>query len=90
MPRSAADLRQQARDMERDARAIEELDQTIEFLGQHDEAPTIVAHFPGFARDGDQAANMIAKLAVDDWAPRRLEIIKVLMERRRELKARWG
>lgn len=87
--RSAQELRSQAREMEKDAREIEELEAAIAFLNDHKEKPSIEVHFPGFKQDGRKPADAIGSWVLDHWPKRREMLLEDFRARRDELKGRW-
>uniref|UniRef100_A0AAU7VGA7 Uncharacterized protein n=1 Tax=Dinoroseobacter phage vB_DshS_R26L TaxID=3161158 RepID=A0AAU7VGA7_9CAUD len=88
--RSASDIRSQARDMERDAREIEELEKAIQFLVDHEDKPTCEVFFPGFKHDGQKAAEAVASWVLDHWETRRQTLLEDFRSRVTELKERWA
>lgn len=91
MGRSASDLRSQARDMERDARELDEVVATIKFLTEHlDLKPSVSVEFSGFKSDGAKAAEQIEKWVREDWDARREQLLEHFRARRKELEERWA
>lgn len=65
---SPSDLRMRARDMERAARELEDIERTIKFLNDHpDQKPEIDVEFPGFKSDGATAAEYLATYYSSLW-----------------------
>lgn len=64
-----SDLRMRARDMERAARELEDIERTIQFLNDHpDQNPVIDVEFPGFKSDGAKAAEYLATYFSSLWS----------------------
>lgn len=87
---SPQSLRMTARDMERDARELEEVISTIAFLNEHPECkPTISVEFGGFKSDGSKAAEQLKSWLTDGWEKRRLELLEHFRARKKALEDRW-
>lgn len=88
--RSARDLRAQAKDMEKDAREIEELEAAIKFLNDHPDKPRVEVSFPGFQEDGRRPADAVASWVLDHWDKRRKTLLDDFRARLTELQERWS
>ncbi|HEY7823716.1 MAG TPA: hypothetical protein VIG24_12820 [Acidimicrobiia bacterium] len=83
------DMASRAREMEKDAREIESVEETLAFLEQHPEQPKITVEYPGFQSDGARAARMLAELFAGTWDDTLGNLRSQLRARKKELEDRW-
>lgn len=87
---SPQSLRMTARDMERDARELEEVISAIDFLNANpDCVPSVDIQFPGFKSDGEKAAKQLENWITEEWTERREQLLERFRSRRQELEDRW-
>tara|TARA_R100001086_G_C11741733_1_gene232666 strand:- start:414 stop:659 length:246 start_codon:yes stop_codon:yes gene_type:complete len=80
----------QARDMERDARELEEVNAALSFLSDHEDKPNVEIHFPGFKDDGRRAAEAIASHILDNWDAERKRVQESFRARKKQLEEKWA
>lgn len=83
------DMVMRARAMEKDAREIEQIEETLAFLDKHPGKPKVDVSYPGHASDGACAARVLTEMFTGNWDDTLGDLRSKLRARKKELEDAW-